>query len=182
MVAQALNIGYPECNLGASVTGSASRESPVGPNASVISVRSRIGISLGQPLVQSLPATVRSGLVRNLPGTVDPDQLVKVDPAATGFLRVKGELNGSCISNLSDRDEATHYIPTRWRSPSFKVLGYRMLVKTAVGVDVENPGISVERFAELADIIIVESVNVEPYDANYGVVVVCSRRHGNFPS
>jgi hypothetical protein len=36
-----------------------------------------------------------------------------------------------------------------------------MLVNTAIGVDVEDPGVIDKCFAELADIIIVESVNAE---------------------
>jgi len=37
------------------------------------------------PAITSL-ATVRRGLICNLPSTIDPDQVVKVDPTATRFL------------------------------------------------------------------------------------------------
>src|ERR1700686_938418 len=97
------------------------------PFLPVVTVRSPEGISLSRTFVTASPATVRGGLVRNLPGAVDPDQVVKIDPAATRLLRIKAELDCSRISNLSDRDEPTDDTPTGWRGPSLKVLGDQML-------------------------------------------------------
>ena len=58
----------------------------IDPLLLVVNVGFREGISLGYLLAMGSPATVRSGLVRNLPGTIDPDQVVKIDPTATRFL------------------------------------------------------------------------------------------------
>ena len=56
------------------------------PMLPVANVGFREAISLGYLLAMASPAAVRRGLVRNLPGTIDPNQVVKVDPTATRFL------------------------------------------------------------------------------------------------
>ena len=150
----------------------------VAPFLPVVAVRSLEGISLSRTIVTASPAAVRGGLVRNLPGAVDPDQVVKIDPPATRFLRVKAELDCSRISNLSDRDESTHDTPTGWRRPSLEVLGDQMLVKIATGVDIEDPGVFVKGFPELANVIVVKCINVEPHNSNDRVVFICPRGHG----
>ena len=53
-----------------------------------------------------------------------------------------------------------------------------MLVKIATAVDKENPGVFVKGFPELADIIVVKCINVEPHNSNDRVLVICSRGHG----
>ena len=52
-----------------------------------------------------------------------------------------------------------------------------MLMKSAVGVDVEDPGVFVKSFLELTDIIIIESIDVEPHNSDDLVVAICSRGH-----
>jgi len=54
-----------------------------------------------------------------------------------------------------------------------------MLMKSAVGVDVEDPGVFVKSLLELADIIVVESIDVETHHAKDRVVVIGSRGHGD---
>src|ERR1700722_1059470 len=53
-----------------------------------------------------------------------------------------------------------------------------MLMKSAGGVDVEDPGVFVERFFELAGIIVIESIDVETHHSNDRVVIIGSRGHG----
>jgi hypothetical protein len=50
-------------------------------------------------------------------------------------------------------------------------------MKDAVSVDVEDPGIFVKSFLELADIIVIEAVYVEPHNPKDFVLVICSRGH-----
>lgn len=65
------------------------------------------------------------------------------------------------------------------RGPPLKVLRDSMLMKSAVGVDVEDPGVFVKSLLELADIIVVESIDVETHHAKDRVVVIGSRGHGD---
>ncbi|MGC2030132.1 MAG: hypothetical protein WA642_08940 [Steroidobacteraceae bacterium] len=50
-------------------------------------------------------------------------------------------------------------------------------MKSAVGVDVEDPGVFVKRLPELADIIVIESIDVETHHSNDRDVVIGSRGH-----
>src|SRR5271163_3805636 len=125
-----------------------------------------------------LPAAVSGGLVGDLPDAIDPQQIVEVDIPA-GLVRgpVPADLDRSCVSDLSDRDEATDDAPTGRRSPPLEALGDQVFMKDSVRLDIEDPRVLVKRLLELADIIVVETVDVELHDANDLVVVVCSRSH-----
>jgi hypothetical protein len=52
-------------------------------------------------------------------------------------------------------------------------------VQLAIGVDIEDPGILIERLPELPSLVVVETVNVELRNANGFIVVVGSRGHGD---
>jgi len=52
-----------------------------------------------------------------------------------------------------------------------------MLMKSAVGVDVEDPSVLVKRFFEFADIIVIECIDVETHHSNDRVVIIGSRGH-----
>ena len=56
-----------------------------------------------------------------------------------------------------------------------------MLMKSAVGVDVEDPGVLVERIFEFADIIVIECIDVETHHSNDRVVIIGSRGHCDPP-
>jgi hypothetical protein len=128
---------------------------------------------------------VSGGLVSDLPDAVDPEQIVKVDKRP-GFVRgdVPAELDRGSISHLSHRDESTHNAPTGRRSPFLKALGDQILMKGAVCVDIEDPGVFVKSLLELADIISLKSIDVELHNSNDLVVVICSRVRSNllFPA
>jgi hypothetical protein len=53
-----------------------------------------------------------------------------------------------------------------------------MLVKSAGGVDVEDPGVFVKSLFELVDVIVIESINVETHHSKDRVVVICSGGQG----
>jgi len=55
-----------------------------------------------------------------------------------------------------------------------------MLMQTAVGVDIEDPGIFVKGFCELADVILIECIDIEAHNSNDRVIVIRSRGHGDF--
>src|ERR1700730_5719444 len=127
---------------------------------------------------RDLPAAVSGGLVRDLPDAVDPEQIVEVDPP-TGLVGVKAKLDRGSISHLSHRDESTHNARTGRRRPFLKAVGDQIFMKDAVGVDVEDPGVFVKSLLQLADIIVIECIDVELHNSNDLVVVICSRSHGD---
>jgi hypothetical protein len=118
-------------------------------------------------------------LVCDLPDTVDPVQVVKIDPPVRLVLEVKAELDGCGIPRLSNRDEPAHHAPTGRGSPVLKALGDQILMKDALGVDVENPGAFIEGFFEFPDIVVVESIDVELNNANDLVIVIGSCSHAD---
>lgn len=127
-----------------------------------------------------LPAAVGSGLIGDLPDAIDPEQTMEVDPA-TGLVRVETELDRGSITHLSHRDEPAHDAPTGRRSPSVKVLGDPVLMKSAVAIDVENPGVFVKGLLELANVILVKCIDIELHYSNDLIVVIRSRSHDDPP-
>ena len=79
------------------------------------------------------------GFVRDLPNSVEPEQIVEVDPSVAPVGVVEAELDCSAIAHLSHRNEPTDHAPTGWRSPRFKALGNQVLVQHAIAVDEEYP-------------------------------------------
>jgi hypothetical protein len=53
-------------------------------------------------------------------------------------------------------------------------------MKDAVGVDVKDPGGFVKSLLQLANIIVIECIDVELHNSHYLVVVICSRCYGDF--
>jgi hypothetical protein len=51
-------------------------------------------------------------------------------------------------------------------------------MERAVSVDVEDPGVLVKGFLELANIIVIEAVDVELNNPKDFLVVICPRSHG----
>ena len=126
-----------------------------------------------------LPAAVGGGLVRDLPDAVDPQQIVEVEPFVGPTL--EAELDRGSIAHLRHRDKPTHDATAWRRSPPFEALANQVFVQAAFRIDEEDPGVFVKSLLELADIIVIESIDVELHNANDLVVFVCSRAHGAFP-
>src|ERR1700730_3495559 len=126
---------------------------------------------------KDLPAAVSGGLVHD-PDAVDPEQIVEVDPP-TGLVGVKAELDRGSISHLCHRNESTNNARTGRHRPFLTAVGDQIFMKDAVGVDVEDPGVFVKSLLQLADIIVIECIDVELHNSNDLVVVICSRSHGD---
>src|SRR5580700_3439939 len=126
-----------------------------------------------------LPAAVGGGLVRDLPDAVDPQQIVEVEPFVGPAL--EAELDRGSIAHLRHRDKPTHDATTWRRSPPFEALGNQVFVQAAFRIDEEDPGVFVKSLLELANIIVIESIDVEFYNTNDLVVVSCSCGHLDLP-
>ena len=114
-------------------------------------------------------------LVRDLPDPVDPEQIVEVDPSIGPVLGVEAELDRGSIAHLCHRDDPTDDARTgRW-GPLLEVLGNQVFVRATLSVDLEDPGVFVKSLPELADIVVVKSVDVELRNSDDLVVVKAPR-------
>src|SRR5579863_9273496 len=125
-----------------------------------------------------LPAAMRCTLVCYLPDAVDPQQVMEIYPPLP-LVRstIPTDLNRCGVADLRHGNEAADDAPAGRRRPFLKALGDRAMIKGAVGVDIEHPGVFVKGFLELGDVVVVKSIDVELHHADDRVVVVGPLRH-----
>src|SRR5579859_1360724 len=127
----------------------------------------------------SCPAGARgvgSSLVGDLPPTIDPQQRVEVNPRAANGIRrhqriVEAEQHVGNVARLGYRDNSSNDCVLMWTGPSGETVCNQILVKDAVCVSEEDPGVFGKRFLELVDVALIERIDIQLNNSNDLVIV-----------